>query len=297
VIAAVALSSGGGGGGESGGSQPRVVGSPIPVEDPIGVTFAAGNLWVANRGAGTVTRVAPDGGDRAEIDVEDGPFGIAGVGDSVWVANSRAGTVSRIDAKSGEVKPPLRARESPYFIAVSETRAFVTNGDDDTVSEWYTESGKLRRAPFATGPDPRGIAIADGSIWVANRGDGTLWRIAHGKTERRWKIGNEPNGVAAGEGGVWVANGGDGTVTRIDIESGETRTVPTGEKPFAIAVGEGYAWVANSDGDSVVRLDTATGERVGKPIRVPGQPVGLAIGDGSVWVTLNDRGAVVRIEP
>jgi streptogramin lyase len=56
-------------------------------------------------------------------------------------------------------------------------------------------------------------------------------------------------------------------------------------------------WVANSDGDGVVRLDTATGERVGKPIRVPGQPVGLAIGDGSVWVTLNDRGAVVRIEP
>src|SRR5215208_2080089 len=58
VVAALALT---GGGGDD--SAPRVVGEPIAVKDPIGVTFAAGDLWVTSRSEDTVTRVSPSGGE------------------------------------------------------------------------------------------------------------------------------------------------------------------------------------------------------------------------------------------
>jgi streptogramin lyase len=275
------------------------VADTIPVgRQPVGVTLAEGDLWVTNSSDATVTRVSPDGSDSEEIDVGQRPWGIGSALGSVWVVNSGETTVQRIDASSGQTDATLQVRDLPLFIAVDERRAFITHGDDDSVSELNASSAKEQRAPFGTGSAPRGIAIADGAIFVANSGDNTVSRIERGTTQETFDVGADPRLVAAdGDETVWVTNKGDGTVSRIDIASGKVMTTRVGSEPLGIAVGEGYVWVTNSGEDTVVRLDPDTGERVGDPIDVPGQPVGVTVAEGSVWVTANDGNEVVRIEP
>lgn len=56
-------------------------------------------------------------------------------------------------------------------------------------------------------------------------------------------MGPHPLGVAVGEGSVWVANG-DGTVSRIDPVSYEATTIRVGRSLAGIAVGAGAVWVA-----------------------------------------------------
>ena len=64
--------------------------------------------------------------------------------------------------------------------------------------------------------------------------------------------------LAIANGSVWVAHWGDGTVTRIDARSGRVRgrpiTVGTSEPSIGIAVGDGAVWVARPAGDSVTRI-------------------------------------------
>jgi serine/threonine protein kinase len=275
--------------------------STIPVGDrPQSVTVAAGRLWVANSGDGTVTRVAPDGSDRSVIEVGAEPTGIASNGEEVWVVNSGDATVERIDASSGQkIGAPLATGPSPAHVAVNSRRAFVTNAGDGTISEWYVPSGKPRRAPFPAGERPQGIVVVPPDNWTANAGEDVVTRLSHGVTLDRIAVGDEPVGIAASEGAVWVTGSGDDTVSRIEIANpgGGAKAIPVGDEPTAVAVGEGFVWVANSGDQSVTRLDPAGGKPVGEPIAVPGRPAGVTVGAGAAWVTLPERDAVMRLEP
>jgi YVTN family beta-propeller protein len=52
------------------------------------------------------------------------------------------------------------------------------------------------------------------------------------------------DGVAVGEGSVWVASSIAGTVTRIDPQTGEIlATIDVGARPEDVAVGAGAVWV------------------------------------------------------
>jgi streptogramin lyase len=67
-----------------------------------------------------------------------------------------------------------------------------------------------------------------------------------------------------------------------------------GPGPRAVAAGEGSIWVTNGGDDSVVRVDPL--RRVGRTIRVPGNPNDVTVGRGGVWVTSSD-GTLTRIDP
>jgi YVTN family beta-propeller protein len=96
--------------------------------------------------------------------------------------------------------------------------------------------------------------------------------------------GRGPSAVALGEGSVWVANSGDGTVSRIDpVGNKVTGVIPVGKRPVAIAFGEGAVWVANFLGNSVSRIDPAT-NKVVATIPLDTNPTSIAAGEGSVFV-------------
>jgi serine/threonine-protein kinase len=279
---------------------PAAASSGIAVGDsPHGVAVAGGYLWVANSGDGTVTRVAPDGSDRREIEVGTTPLGIAGNAEEVWVTNFGGDTVTRIDVGSAEEIGELETEDGPWGVVLGSGRGFVTNELSGTISEWYFPSGEPRRAPWASGTAPRGIAVVPPGPWTANSGEDTVVRHEHGIETARASVGDEPVGVAASAGAVWVANSGSDTVSRIDIANPDAppETIDVGDEPYAVAVGEGYVWVAHRGDNTVWRLDSAGGAPVGEPIPVGGQPAGIAIGEGSAWVTLGDRDEVERVEP
>ena len=95
---------------------------------------------------------------RQTIQVGDGPTGIAfGAGD-VWVANTLAGTVSRIDPEANEVVgEPIRVGNSPTAVAFGEGAVWVTNVDDASVSRIDPTDGSVKT--IDVGAAGRGIAV------------------------------------------------------------------------------------------------------------------------------------------
>ncbi|MBW2256924.1 MAG: thrombospondin type 3 repeat-containing protein [Deltaproteobacteria bacterium] len=74
-------------------------------EDPVGVVVAAsGELWIANSGDDTVTRLDNDGNLLATIPVGDTPIGVAvDHAGKIWVSHYGESTVSRIDPATDTV--------------------------------------------------------------------------------------------------------------------------------------------------------------------------------------------------
>lgn len=123
------------------------------------------------------------------------------------------------------------------------------------------------------------------------------------------RVGNAPVGVTVGEGSVWVANSGDGTVSRIDPRTRTVaRTIPVraGDR---LAAGEGGVWAVDLDapgseaGEAVVRLlqidprDDAVIPRLRRPTR--NNEVGradVAAGNGAVWLA-DGSTHVLQLDP
>jgi hypothetical protein len=299
VVAAVLLGGGDDGGSssdESESSPARVAGDPIRVgQRPFGVALAGGRLWVANNSSNTVTRMSPDGSERTQVRVEEKPFGLTTTGDAVWVVQTETDSVLRIDATTGQ-SSKADVGDEPYFAAADGDSVYVSSGGDGTVTVLDAASGRPRGEPIEVGGSLRGIAAADGVVWVADKQNNVVHRIKDGRVDLRAPVGKNPVQVAIGGGAVWVANKESDSVTRVEPDGGATRTLKVGDEPFGIAYGAGFVWVTNGGDDTVTRIDAETFQRSGR-VRIPGQPTGITVADGSIWVTANDAGTVTRIDP
>ena len=64
---------------------------------PAGVAFDGINIWVANQGDNTVSKLrASDGAPLGTFTVGTFPYGIAFDGANIWVANQFSDTVSKL---------------------------------------------------------------------------------------------------------------------------------------------------------------------------------------------------------
>jgi YVTN family beta-propeller protein len=78
-------------------------------------------------------------------------------------------------------------------------------------------------------------------------GTGTVTRIdtATNSVGATIPIGGTPTGVAVGEGSVWIADPGTRSVIRVDPSKNEIAArIPVGGRPRGIAVGDGLVWVS-----------------------------------------------------
>src|SRR5215217_2198172 len=95
-------------------------------------------------------------------------------------------------------RPPARAR--------LPLRARVAAVDANTVGVIDVGGGIM--AQYPVGRDPAAIAAGAGSVWVANRLDGTVSRITRARHEVvPIPVGGEPTGLAFSGGTLWVADG------------------------------------------------------------------------------------------
>jgi streptogramin lyase/tRNA A-37 threonylcarbamoyl transferase component Bud32 len=170
------------------------------------------------------------------------------------------------------------------------------------------QASLAKTVPIRAGSDPRAVALGEGSVWVANRGDDTISRIDP-VTNRTVVIdvGNEPVALGLGEGGVWVVNRLSRSVSRID--PGTNRVVASVDLnafglPSTIAVGEGAVWVG-VDSDFPFGAHVATlhkidprSNRTVAMIPFEGALLWVVVttGDGAVWAAGN-AGNLVRIDP
>ena len=150
------------------------------------------------------------------------------------------------------VETALKVPGFADFLAVDGDTVWVTN--DGRVEQW-SPAGK--RASTAV-PRPCGtMAIAEGSLWVANCEGGEVWRINLATAAVEAKIATglaNPKGetnVIAGAGAVWVPSDAAGKVARIDPATNAiVATVTVTPDTWYLAFGFDSVWAVSSEGFS-----------------------------------------------
>jgi hypothetical protein len=130
----------------------------------------------------------------------------------------------------------------------------------------------------------------------------TLVRIDQG-TNRRIEavVGDGISGVALGEGSVWLASVRDRSVYGVDPETLRVQTrIRMPEQPLEIAFGAGSVWVTSST--TLVRIDPISGRIVDRiALGGCGQTdlctTDVVAADGTVWATHYDDERLIRHDP
>lgn len=98
-------------------------------------------------------------------------------GDSLWVVVSTSRSIELFHRRTGRWLARLRFGDlrEPYKMAfVNDSVAVCTFINDNSIAEFNARSMSTRLQRIDVGPAPEGIAVMDGSIYVANSGLGDL---------------------------------------------------------------------------------------------------------------------------
>lgn len=238
---------------------------PVP-EYPSDIVWGASSAWVALGPLAELVTINPDQNRPSQElsalgdgdPCSSGPNASIAIGAGVVWFLCQAGELGRFDLRNrtgrnvaldagiiGTSNAELSVFED---IAFGLESLWLVDSETNSLLELDADLTRLER-PHTVGDDPRAVAVAGDSVWVANYGDDTVTRLvfpARGSTPDIVDIdvGDGPVDVAVGEGAVWVVNQLSRTVSRIDPETNEVvAAIPIGNEPQRIATGEGYVWV------------------------------------------------------
>lgn len=183
------------------------VAQTIPVgNSPTAVAVGEGAVWVANADDRTVSKLNPASGHVDEtIPVDVAARGITVGGGSVWLSDPVGNAVVRLDPRTKAVTGRVGVGSGPTAVAYGFGAVWVANNLDGTVSRIDAERGVVVDI-VPVGIAPNGIAVAGDALWVTDEAAGTLLRIdpRSGKATRRM-LGGRPRGIASADGLLWVA--------------------------------------------------------------------------------------------
>ena len=153
---------------------------------------------------------------------------------------------------------------------------------------------------YAVGGSPGAVAVGAGSVWVANRLDGTVSRIDRKRAPDAVvtiQVGGAPSALTFGAGALWVADGETREVAQVDPGSNKVLLrIPVGNAPRSLAAAAGALWAVSGVDGSVHRIDLYRG-RVTRSIPLGAVPTAIVAGAGALWVSSEESGTVTRINP
>lgn len=288
---------------------------------PEGIAIdASGNVWIANWGDSSVTKLSSSGAVLGTFSVDGYPGGIAiDASGNVWVTNF--GSVVELSPDGVVLGTFSTDGIKTTGIAIDASgNVWVTNQRSSSVTE-LSASGTVV-GTFPTGGSPTGIAIdASGNVWIANN-DGTVTKLGpSGAVLGTFPSGDGATGIAIdASGNVWVTNFGSGSVTKLSSGGAVLGTFSVGGAPIGIAIdASGNVWVTDTISDNSVCtpssqsdlpcLDGITelspdGTVLGTfitggvpPLQGGINPNGIAIDTaGNVWITNNQGNSVTMLK-
>lgn len=285
----------------------------IPVSaDPFDVVFAAGSVWVSDVDTGTVSRIDPSS-NTIVATIALGTSGavatfLTATDTAVWAVNESELTVVQIDPTTNQVVTSFALPQvgSDAFqvrgMAVGHDSLWLTHfAATGRVVRINPETGAIE-AEFAVS-GPRGIAVSEDAVWVADVATDVLARIdpLTNQIVATVQVGDAPVVVAVSAAAVWVGNRGSSSVSRVDpltnavvatiaVNGSETAAI----QPGALAVEPDAVWVADEKDPGLFHIDPVTNAVVASaPITVSR----MAIGEGDLWIGSPADGAVLRIAP
>jgi hypothetical protein len=206
-----------------------------------------------------------------------------------------------VNARTHTVVGRVRLPGVPSDVVFDKRSAWALLGDQQKVAQVDLQRRAVVRTvklPFPAG----GIAIADGAVFVTERGGAPgVARVSTrtGKVTARWTIethgvrSSDPSGIAAGAGSVWLARGAE--VVRVDAETGRVQhRFPLTITATLLQFAGGDLWAASSENGTVEKIDPAV-NRIVATARLHGWLSAMIIAGGSVWVTEVPNDVVVRL--
>ena len=182
-------------------------------------------------------------------------------------------------------------------MAVAGNVVWLPRYSDDTVLSVDTATDQTQVVNVGDGP--AAVAVGEGSVWVANSGDGTVSEVAAPATRSvsrsMWETARRGS-QSARELCGWRSASTARSRRSIRTQAGSLPRFRSGTNPTRVAVGFGKVWVTNESVGTVTPIDPAT-DTTGTPIAVGQGPERLAIGADAVWVTNSLDGSVSRIDP
>ena len=157
--------------------------------------------------------------------------------------------------------------------------------------------GERITAQYGVGRSPGAVTAGGGSVWVANRLDGTVSRIERDRQITTIDVGGAPTALAFGAGSLWVADGDGRTVAQVDPGTNKVlQRIEAANAPRSLALAEGALWVVSGADGGVYRVGLAGG-RAPRAIPIGPKATALTAGAGALWVASEEAGTVTRIDP
>jgi class 3 adenylate cyclase/streptogramin lyase len=215
-----------------------------PSGKPGGITVGAGKVWVANQFSNNLAVLRPDGTVDDTIELS-GPKDVAAGTDAVWVVANTDREVVRIDADTYD----LRKLSDGTAVAVGPNGVWVANGRALTRFDLGT-SKPIGRSFELRFPATQVAVGDDGVAWVTHQSEDAVSRVDPDSSPTAFEdVANDPTGIAVGEGSVWVANSLGSSLVRLNAETGDVeREIPLGSAPHGVIVASGQVWVTTAAG-------------------------------------------------
>jgi hypothetical protein len=156
-------------------------------------------------------------------------------------------------------------------------------------------------ADLAVGVKPLGVAVAAGSVWVANTDDKTITRLSLSRYElqRTIPVDVYPSDVSATSDGVWVVSGPGGRVFRLGTDNRASKPIQLGytcRKPAELTTGAGRVWVACDVAPGAFRVDPVRHSATAL-FRSSSMFSDVAYGRGALWLGDEKDDEVLRVDP
>ena len=224
---------------------------------PSGVAFDGTNIWVSNYGGGSVSKITPSGA-TSTYSVSGGPNDIAfdGLG-HMWTANYSGNSVSEISS-TGTVMHTYNVGANPYGIAFDGTNMWAANMTDSSVTK-VTPTGTT--TTYAVGWNPARIAFDGTNMWTANDIGSSVTKVSSSGATSTYVVSGsaDPYGIAFDGTNMWTANYGANSVSEISASGTITTFNGTGflSNPHGIAFDGTNMWISNYGGNSVTKVGFA----------------------------------------
>ena len=237
------------------------------------------------------------------------PESVACDGADVWTANSGDATVTRVRASDGRSLETWTGAESAFGVLVAMGKVFVigrTVSDTAGGGKLYLLDPSQPPGPVTLVSDslwggPWGIAFDGTNIWVTSRGgpndSGGALSIVQPGTSYPWASTTirtnvvDPTGILFDGQNVWFADSGDVSLKKVDAAGTVIQHVPLAGAPDSTVFDGANIWIASVVG-SVTVVSASTGSvqatLTGNGIDTPGH---LAF-DGNRILLANVGGSV-----
>lgn len=230
----------------------EVVGSKGLPAPPVGLVFAAGQVWVATAfGDSPLVPFDPKTnqfGQPVSLGTDVAPQAIASGWGSIWMTDKNNNVVFRVDPTTNLV---------------------------------------ISRIPVGNGPE--GIAADSSGVWVTNAVDGTVSRIDPSSSQVVATVGvrGTPTAIAAGPDAIWVVSESANLVVRIDPGTNQHLEIPLDANPSSLAISRGVVWVADGATGRIVRIDSSN-DRISSSVSVGGRVDAIASDGQSLWIAVHE---------